>query len=343
MEHMDNLEAFNLLGNGVITFKNKKIEHINQYMLEVLNIEFLSKKNGIDIFLKTINIENEENLFLFFCNYEYFKYIGKTIIISQKKYDNLDIFSFMLITHSLLGTIQNYEKEHVLDHKKVDTINIDSKVAKFYKVNEISQITVLTLYKGLPLKNLGKILRLSENSIEILVDHKHHISLLQSDDILLISNTKRGKFVVHGHVANTHENIFTINNFVLVKKDAHLRQSIRIKPTFKVIVEVTDTNYKVLEFTVHDLSEKGISIAISKEEEEEFLKNKTSMSITLYEDKLPIQTKYLKTIYNKDGQVIKIIFLIISINKSSKKIHEYLTKQQNNIINEVHNYATSNE
>ncbi|MBT5933862.1 hypothetical protein [Sulfurimonas sp.] len=332
---MTKLEVCDLLPNGIIIFKNKKIDLINRYMLRILNIESLSKKNAIEVFLKTINIENEENLFLLFTNNEYFKCKDATILISKNQHDDLYIFSFTTLTASLCGSIASDGREHT----RVISKNVDTEVANFFKINQISKVNVLTFYKGLPLNKFGKILRLSENFIEVLVDRKHHISLLESTSILLISNTKKGRLTLRGNVANTNENIFKINNFVFAKEDMHKRQSIRIEPTVKVIAHVEDSNAKVFEFNVCDLSEKSISIFINSPQEEEFLKKQTSIYITLNDDIILVQTKYLKTDY-KEEETLKVIFLIVSSGKSSKKIIEYLFKEQNMIIREIHNYQS---
>lgn len=62
---MEYFAAFDLLPNGLMIFKNKKVEYINQHILDILNISFLSKKNSIDIIMKTMEITDEDGLFYF--------------------------------------------------------------------------------------------------------------------------------------------------------------------------------------------------------------------------------------------------------------------------------------
>ncbi|MEN8303039.1 MAG: hypothetical protein ABFQ64_03075 [Campylobacterota bacterium] len=325
---MNNLKLFDLLPNGVMIFKNKKIEYINQHLLNVLNINFLDKNSATQILLNTLKVENKEVLFTFFTTRDYFVHNSKIVQIAHTKHGDYDIFSFMMIYPSLISA--EFNKKDIKDTPK---INIDKKVAKFFNINDIKRITVLTFYKGLPLKNFGDIIEINDEFIKISVDSKHRISLLEKDDILLISNTKKGTSILHGHVVKNRDNIFTISKFVLAEDDMHLREGIRIK-TFDDMQVRIDRQ----EFRVYDISEKGISIFIDDAVEEALLKKKASMNILLDDEVLPIDAKYLKTIYDKDGKVLKIVFTIFPTNESDSKIHDYINKKQNEIIREIHRY-----
>lgn len=328
---MENLKLFDLLPNGVMIFKDKKIEHLNQHLLNVLNINYLDKKSLIEIVLKTMKVKSEKALFRFFTTNDYFINNKKIVQIAHNKNGDYDIFSFMMIYPSLISA--EFDKK---EKTKPQVVNIDNKVAKFFKINEIKKIMVLTFYKGLPLKNFGDIIKITEDSIEISIDSKHRISLLERDDILLISNTKKGSSVLHGHVVKNRDNIFTIKNFLLSKSDKHLREGIRIKTSDEIQIHVDKQ-----EFRIYDLSERGISIYISDPIEEAFLKNQASMHILLNGELLPINVKYLKTIYDEDGKELKIIFTIFATNRGDSQIHNYINKKQNEIIREIHRYQTN--
>ena len=326
----DNLKIFDLLPNGVMLFKDRKIEHLNQHLLDVLNINFLDKKSTIEIVLKTMKVKDEEDLFLFFTTHNYFINNKKVVQIAHTKHGNHDIFSFMLINSSLICA--DFDKK---EKTKPPVENIDSKVAKYFKINDIKKVMVLTFYKGLPLKNFGEIIEISKDYIKISVDPKHRISLLNRDNILLISNTKKGSSVLHGHVVQNRDNIFTIKDFVLSKSDKHLREGIRIKTFDDMQIHVDKQ-----EFQVYDISQKGISIYISDPVEESLLRNKASIHILLNDELLPIDVKYLKTIYHEDGKELKIVFSTFAINSTDSKIHDYINKKQNEIIREIHRYQT---
>lgn len=330
---MEDFKAFDLVPNGIIVFENEKITFINQHMRDILNVNFLSLKNTTEILLLTLKIENEKELFLFFTQHEFFRHREKVIAIERNFDGSVDIFSFFALTPRFLERLEQQEPEPV----SVKEANVDSQVSNFFRTNNVLKLKALTFYKGLPLKNFAKIVRVSNDSIDVEIDDKHKVSLLQSDDIILIAKTEKGRLVLHGHVRNVLNNIFTIHNFKLVKEDMHLRQSIRIKPSTIVNAIVHDRTFKV-----YDISELGISISISNEDEEKFLKEQKSIKITIFREILEIQIKYLKTIRSENGEILKIIFLILSAGKGSKIIHDYLSQQQTEIIREVHNYIQNN-
>jgi len=328
---MDKFKIFNLLPNGVIVFHDEKVEYLNQHMLDVLNINFLKKQNAIGILLKTLNIKNEKLLFEFFTTHEYFIHNIKTIQIAHVRHGSYDIFSFIRITPILLSTSQDKKPFH-----KKPKSNIDTKVAKFLKIHNIKKVMILTFYKGLPLKNYGDIIELNDNFIKIAVDQKHQISLSKRDDILLITNTKKGSSILHGHVIEHKENLFKIKDFTLSKEDMHLRDGIRIKTYKDMSIR---THEKSLD--VYDISENGISISIDDTVEENFLKKKAAFKLIYNNEVLNIDVKYIKTIYDEDDKVLKMAFKMFPTNESAIKIHNYINKKQNGILQEIHRYQSN--
>ena len=327
---MTNLKLFDLIPNGVIVFKEHKIQYINQHLLDILNVTFLDMHSAINIVLKTMNMKNDEEFFSYCNSNDYIIRKEKIIQIAHKSYGEYDIFSFMLIYPSLVSI--DLGKKNIEESKAV---NIDEKIAKFFKLKDIKRVQVLTFYKGLPLKNIGNITKISKEFIEIEADGKHHISLLNSDDIILITDTKKSASALHGHVIQNKDNLFRISNFVLSKDGKHLREEIRIK-TFDDMQAVIDEE----EYVIYDISHKGISINIQDQIQETLLKKKASMKIIFNNETLALDIKYLKTIYDGD-KILKIIFLIFPPNKTASIIHDYLTKKQNELIREIHKFQNS--
>lgn len=324
---MEDFSTYDFLPNGLMIFKNKKVEYVNKYILNILNISFLSKKKSIDIIMKTMEIDDEDGLFYFLNNHDYFIHNGKIVQIEHTNYNEMEIFSFMIINPSLIN------KEPDNDLKKSKKINIDQEIAEHFKLNNIRKINVLTFYKGLPLKNIGEVVRINSDSIEITVDSKHKISLLERDDIILISNEKKGSSVLHGHVENHNNNVFTIKKFTLAKDEMHLRNSIRIKPEQDLSIKI-DTK----EFKVYDISQKGMSIYVDSMEDEELLKSKKSIDLFFHNKVLHVNIEYLKTVYNDSGDMLKIIFSMFNTGAVASYINNYIMERQNEIIKEVHSY-----
>jgi hypothetical protein len=324
---MRDFSLFDTLPIGVMVFKNKKVEFINQHILDVLSIGYFSKKNSIELIVKIVDVKDEETLFHFFNNRDHFDINTKRMQIERSRYEDYDIFVFMRINPSIATKIIFDENSQI--NKKAD---IDEKIAKLFKLNNIQKVKVMTLYKGVPLKNYGKIVRINNDSIEVIVEPKQRISLLEKDDILLLINTKKGKSVLHGQVVKSDNNLFTIKNFYLSKHDVHLRDGLRVKFD-------TSTSAKAgnREFEVYDISMKGISIKISSEEEEEFLKDRSSIKFYLEDDELHLNLKYLKTISENDN-ILKIIFLISLKSEDSSKLNQFIVKRQNEILREIHEY-----
>jgi hypothetical protein len=81
----------------------------------------------------------------------------------------------------------------------------------------------------------------------------------------------------------------------------------------------------------------GVSIKISSEEEEGFLKARSSLKLFLEDDELRLSIKYLKTITENDS-ILKIIFLISLNSEDSSILNQFIVKRQNEILREIHEY-----
>lgn len=307
-------------------FKNQKVEFINQHILDVLSIGYFSTKNAVELIVKILDVKDEQDLFLFLSNHDYFDTRTKRIQIEHSRYEDYDVFTFARINDSIA---QKVHLDGASASKKAD---IDEKVAKLFKLNNVKKVKVMTLYKGVPLKNYGKIIRVNMDSIEVIVEPKHRISLLERSDILLIVNTKKGTSVLHGEVVKSDKNVFTIKNFYLSKEDVHLRDGLRVKLSRSTIAKTGGR-----EFEVYDVSMKGISIKINSSEEEEFLKERKFLKLFLEESELHLNLKYLKTV-SDNGNILKIIFLISLNSEDTSFLNQFIVKRQNEILREIHEY-----
>ena len=329
---MKNYEAYDLLPSGIMIFKNNKVEYVNQHILDVFNIGIFSMKNSIEIIMKTISIENEDELFYFFSNNEYFTHNEKVIQVERSKYEDIDIFSFTLIKKSLL------RDDVFSDAKTANKISIDHEIAEYFKLNNIKKVGVLTFYKGLPLKNIGNIVRVNNDSIEIQVDPKHNISLLDRNDVLIIINKSKSSSAIRGYVERNINNVFTIKDFALTTDDMHLRNNVRIKPEDDIFFRINDREYKI-----YDLSENGVSVYAQTQEDEGILKKKKSLDLVFFDKTVHINSEYLKTVYSENGEILKIIFNMFNSSDITLLIKNYLMKRQNEIIKEIHNYIKENK
>lgn len=323
---MTDFALFDILPNGVLIFKNKKVEYINQHLTDILSVGYFSRKNSIEIILRILNVKSEDDLFDFFTNHEYFSSKKKVIQIEHSRYDEYDVFTFTLINELLL-------KKDPQINVATQKVYIDEKVAKHFKLNNIQKVNVLTFYKGVPIKNVGKIIRIKTDSIEIVVNSKHSISLLERDDILLITNTKKGASVLHGSVVEHDKNTFTIKNFYLSNDDKHLRDGLRVKSDNNMIIKINEQDFRV-----YDISTRGISIYISSVEEEELLKSKKSAKLFLDDKILGLSMRYLKTITQND-EILKIVFMISFTEDDKSILNQYVVNEQNKILREIHNYV----
>ncbi len=322
---MRDFSLFDILPIGVIIFKNKKVEFINQHILDVLSIGYFNKNDSVELIIKMLGVKDEEELLHYLSNHDYFDIKTKRIQIEHSRYEDSDIYAFMRIN----AFTPDESAENTPSNQKV---NIDEKVAKLFKLNNIQKVKVMTLYKGIPLKKFGKIIKINKDSIEVIVEPKHRISLLERDDILLLVNTKKEASVLHGHVVKSDDNIFTIKNFYLSKSDVHLRDGLRVKFDISTVINIDNQ-----EFELYDISMKGISIKINSSEKEEFLKSKKSINFFLEDSELHLSLKYLKTI-GKNDNILKIIFLISANSVDTLKLSQFITKRQNEILREIHEY-----
>ncbi|MCW8894983.1 MAG: hypothetical protein OQK48_01345 [Sulfurimonas sp.] len=323
---MTDFSLFDILPNGVLIFKNKKIEYINQHLTDILSIGYFSRKNSVEIILRILNVKSEDDLFDFFINHDYFSSKKKVIQIEHSRHAEYDVFTFTLINDLLL-------KKDLQVNATTQKVYIDEKVAKHFKLNNIQKVNVLTFYKGVPIKNIGKIIRIKTDSIEVVVNSKHSISLLERDDILLMMNTKKGASVLHGSVVDHNKNTFTIKNFYLSNDDMHLRNGLRVKSDNNMIINVNEQNFRV-----YDISTRGISIYISSTEEEELLKSTKSAKLFLDDKVLNLSMRYLKTITEND-KILKIVFIISSTENDKSILNQYIVNKQNKILREIHDYV----
>jgi len=333
---MDDFKILDVLPYGVIIFKVKKIEFISQHILDVLNIAYLNQESSIAVLCKILGLPNETDLFCFFDNHDFFTRSDKVIQIGHTKYNELDLFSFTLIKPSLLSeTLQNPIQEEEETQECIENdidLEQEHRVIDYFKIKKSRQIKVLTFFKGLPLKNFGEIVKINSDSLEIMVDSKHLISLQESNKILLIINENKKSPIISGEVVGQNKNIITIKNFQITKESAHLREGIRIKSNRELLISSDKKD-----FFVYDISQEGISLYINSQEDEEHLKNQKSLKLKLYGEKLHIDIKYIKTIY-ENKQILKIIFKIFVRNDISVKINDYMISKQNEIIKELHYY-----
>ncbi len=327
---MDSFKVYDLLPNGVIVFKNEKIAYMNKHILDIMNLTDLGQENAIEIIAKTINVSSGDELFSYFSANYYFTHKEKVIQIAQNKYGDIDVFSFLRINPSLICL--EPKKIDEATQEKIIPLNIDAKVANFFKLNNIRKIKVLTFYKGLPLKNFGNIIKITNDFIEIEVDNKNTVSLLENNTVLLINNDKKTSSILRGKVISHENNIFRIKNFLLSKEDMHQREGIRVKPRKELLIKAEN---KI--FNVYDISIKGISISVDDVADATFLKNKKSIDLLLESGTITIDTKYLKSIYLNE-KLLKTVFTILPQSHVASHIHNYIVERQNEIIREIHEH-----
>ena len=321
---MKEFALFDSLPVGVIVFEKSKPVFLSQHVLDVLNITYMSKKNALDILCKTLSLERQEQLFDFFATHDFFINYEKVIQINHSRDGMYDIFVFTHIFEPIISS--NPLKEKVIAPKK----QINEKVAEYFKLNKLERVQVLTFYKGLPLKNFAKILRISDEFIDLEVDQKHLLSLKERKEITIIYNEKRSSSVIVGEIFENKGTRFSIKNFRLTKEGMHQREGVRVKTNGALWIVI-----KKFKFEVYDISAKGISIFIRNPQEEEFLKQQRSAKLFIENIPAPISMEYLKTVYEED-QILKIIFTVHAMKESKKEIEKYLTNKQNEILREIH-------
>lgn len=330
---MDSFKVYDLLPNGVIVFKNNKIAFINKHISDVMNLTDLTQENAVEIIAKTIGVNVSDELYSFFSERSFFIHREKTIQIAQNSFNEIDVFSFMLIDDSLICKDKKKTKKTKEKQKKeIKKSNIDAKVANFFKLNKIQKIKVLTFYKGLPLKNFAKVINLTKDFIEIKVDNKHLLSLLETDSILLLNNEDKNSSVLRAKVSKSDKNIFTVNDFSVSKESMNQREEIRVRPNGELNISVNDKL-----FNIYDISKKAIAVNADDPEDEEMLKKTGSIKLMFEDSTLNVDTKYLKSIQKDDG-TFKIVFLLIPNEKATQKINSYVANRQNEIIREIHKH-----
>lgn len=324
--NMSYFSLFDSLPSGVIVFKDSKVVFISQHILDVLNLNYLSKKNALHILCKTLSVDKENELFDFFSTHDFFANNNKVIQINHSRDGKYDIFLFTRIFDPIVS--HNIIKEKIVPPRKY----IDEKVAEYFKINKLERVQILTFYKGIPLKNFAKILRVSNEAIELDVDRKHLISLKEKNEITIIYNEKKSSSVIIGEIVDSKETRFTIQNFYLAKEGMHQRDGIRVKTNGALFILVNGH-----EFEVYDISAKGISVFLQNQEEEKLLKRQRATTLLINNEMLEIDLEYIKTVY-EDEKILKIIFGMYTTQSSKKRIEEYLTSKQNEILREIHQF-----
>lgn len=329
-----NYAMYDYLPNAVLVFRSLRIEYINSHLLEILNISYLDKATRVELLLKTLGLDEELTLVEYFMQREYFVHKNKIIQIEHKRHGNIDIFSFMLLMPSLLRDKLEQKLQQPPSPSPLPAI--DEKIARLFKLKDIKKLKILTFFKGLPLKNMAKIIRIGKDSIELEVDRKHKASLLKSNEIFMITDERKEAKVLRGYVHHHHDTHFTVKDFSLTSTDKHLRQEIRIKVE-RTVLAYADSR----EFGVYDLSETGISLNVKNEEDVAFLEQMKHLTLKLKQEKIDLDVQFLKSVHTEEI-VLKVIFKIFATDKGFTSIKQYLTSKQTEYIREIHALISDN-
>lgn len=321
---LDHISIYDYLPNAVIVFDAGRVEYMNTHLLDILNISFLDKAARVEVLRQTLGLQSGENLLEYLMQREYFWHRNKVIQIEHSRHGEVDIFSFMLLLPALL--------REGLEAKALQAapLVIDTKIAGFFKQKNIKKLKVLTFFKGLPLKNFAKIVRIGKDSIELEVDKKHKVSLQESDEIFLITDERKGSKILQGHVVEHANTLFSVKNFSLTDTDKHLREELRFKEKPPTRISVDGR-----EFGVYDLSEKGISVHVQSEDDVNFLKKQKQLSLLLEQKTLNLKVLYLKTAYQEE-KALKVIFKTAMTDKNFVMLRHYLISRQSELIREIH-------
>jgi hypothetical protein len=105
------LHAYSHIPLGLLIFKEKKLFFINKHLRETIMLGNMDNKHSLEIICATLNLKaDQEQLFSFLSNNEFFHRKEKYIQISSNSVDDLDIFVFTRLSEKLLKDIGAVEE-----------------------------------------------------------------------------------------------------------------------------------------------------------------------------------------------------------------------------------------
>jgi len=294
------------------SFKNGNFSHLIE-MKDFLSI------NNIDI-----NILNKTYLLIL---NNYIKHIFPS--------SNLEKIKTLTL---LLDFYDKFMKTHIYEIEKRNiSYKLPEVLEKIYskKLNLI----LFGVYKGIPISNKTKIIKIHKNKnlIEVKANHYQIIaSKFQKDIYLLDSNTnKTFKAYVKDIIA--YKSILLLSDIKEIKRESLKRNYIRVQPKSTLYATIS-INQKVHTGKIYDLSIKGISIISEKE------LNLNINETVLIKFKLPTNDKFL---FNFTAELRSISyfdnfyryhFYFEPTPSEEEKLEKYITKREKEIISELTKY-----
>ena len=341
-------DAYKHLPVGVMFFKEQKLFFLNDHLRNVLLFQNLGSDDVISIIGEMVDLKeaSHESLCDFFLHNNLFLYRDKLFQIDRQSYENIDIFVIVRVSDESINIIDKTRSLRELRHDKM-VVNVQLSDDYHQLLNqalgdwENNHYPSIVLYKGIPIKAECMITDASGGEIAIRVEKKQ-LSAAGIGVQWLIGN-RRDKMIV-GTLSryDLSRSMIWLNHLEIIKDGFHLRQVIRYSASAEdqMILTISGKKYSA---TLHDLSEKGVSIltdngallvALSS------AKGKTiSSELLLSNIKISVHAVWLYTIAMEEGIQMKAAFSIGYDLHSGALLREWLNTKQLQLIKEVRNFV----
>ena len=345
-------ELFNAYKNlpiGVIFFKNQQLFFINEHLRAVLLLQNLRSDDVVQVIGNMVGLENasHESLCEFFSTTDIFLYRDRHLQINRQHFDTIDIFVIIRINDA---TIKIIDETHSLRQMRYESaLNIsthfqeDEQQLLTQALGDWEKVKLpsIVLYKGIPIKSDCIIVHAHDGEIVVKVEKKQ-LSSAQIGTKWLIGS-KRDK-MLSGEVFryDLAQSIVWLNTLKIVAKGFHLRQVIRYGASEEDQFCISIKGKKYLS-SIHDISEKGLSIQTDNESfllALSSLQGKTlDVELILSNKTIAVKAVWFYTIAVNSGKHMKVAFTIGYDLHNGVLLRDWLNDKQLQLIKEVRSFV----
>ncbi len=341
-------DAYKHLPVGVMFFKKQKLFFINDHLRNVLLLQNLASDEVIRIVGEMVGLENPSHPSLcdFFLHNAHFLYRDKHFQIDCQSYENIDIFVIIRLSDESIKIVDQTKPFRQLRDAQIQmngkiSENVQQILSEGLRNWDNKSFPSIVLYKGIPIKADCMIVDASDWEIAIRVEKKQ-LSAAEPGIQWLIGN-RRDKMVIGTVVKyDLVRSIVWLEHLKIVKEGFHLRQVIRysVSPQDQMMISINGKKYLS---TLHDISEKGVSI---ETDDGTFLVSLGSIKgksvdaeLILSDTKLAIKAVLLYTVALDTGTQMKVAFQIGYDLQNGHKLREWLNDKQLQLIKEIRNFV----
>lgn len=342
--------AYKHLPVGVMFFKEEKLFFVNEYLRNTLLLANLPSDEIVHIIGEIAGLETTSHATLsdFLSSNDLILYHDQVIQIERYKGDDVDVFVMVWLSDMSINAIDS--SKSLRDMRRDSNTMLPASLIGKEELKllrdtlgkwEEERFSSVVLYKGIPIKGDCKILGIDQGMLILKIEQKQLISACKGAEWLL--GTRRDK-MLSGYVQqyDIAMSCIWLVNLKLLPKGYHMRSLIRYESNEKDTLRLS-LGEKTFSLSLHDVSEKGISVytdnvtvllALSSVEGKSL-----DAELVLEGKNIAIKATWLYTAAINASPTMKVAFAIDYDVHNGEGLRDWLNAQQIRLIKEVRNFV----